>query len=257
MNTTAATWLGSTVACAQCHNHKFDPFSQKDYYRMLAFFDNADYRVEGLGEVVRDKWIVEPELELAPDEVLKKRDALEGRGGSAQEGRSTRATSAAELAAWEKALAIETAELDRPPSRRGRLRLRGRPRDAEGRVLAASREPPADKDAYTVTARDPPSRRSPPSASRRSPIRRCPRAVPAARPPATSSSRGSACTTGTEPVPLARAAADFSEDGRSVAQAIDENEDSGWGVDGQQGRAAHRDLPAGQADRRQRGRRAR
>ena len=66
VNTTAAVWLGSTMACAQCHNHKYDPFSQKDYYRMLAFFDNADYRVEGLGEGVMDKWIVEPELELAP-----------------------------------------------------------------------------------------------------------------------------------------------------------------------------------------------
>ena len=31
--------------CAQCHNHKYDPFSQQDYYRLLAFFDNGDYNV--------------------------------------------------------------------------------------------------------------------------------------------------------------------------------------------------------------------
>jgi hypothetical protein len=37
-NTTATIWLGSTLACAQCHNHKYDPLSQKDYYRFLAFF---------------------------------------------------------------------------------------------------------------------------------------------------------------------------------------------------------------------------
>src|SRR3954447_1826817 len=42
VNTTASVWLGSTLQCAQCHNHKYDPFSQQDYYRFLAFFDNAD-----------------------------------------------------------------------------------------------------------------------------------------------------------------------------------------------------------------------
>ena len=50
VNTTATVWLGSTVACAQCHNHKYDPFSQKDYYRLMAFFGNTDYEVRRLGD---------------------------------------------------------------------------------------------------------------------------------------------------------------------------------------------------------------
>jgi mono/diheme cytochrome c family protein len=41
-DTTATVWLGTTLACARCHNHKYDPFTQKDYYRFLAFFDHAD-----------------------------------------------------------------------------------------------------------------------------------------------------------------------------------------------------------------------
>jgi hypothetical protein len=40
VNTTATVWLGTTLACAQCHNHKYDPFTQREYYRLLAFFDN-------------------------------------------------------------------------------------------------------------------------------------------------------------------------------------------------------------------------
>jgi mono/diheme cytochrome c family protein len=42
VNTTAAVWLGATLACAQCHNHKYDPFSQKEYYQFQAFFENSD-----------------------------------------------------------------------------------------------------------------------------------------------------------------------------------------------------------------------
>ncbi len=42
VDTTATVWLGATLACARCHNHKYDPFTQKDYYRFLAFFNHAD-----------------------------------------------------------------------------------------------------------------------------------------------------------------------------------------------------------------------
>ncbi len=42
VHTTATVWLGTTLACAQCHNHKFDPFTQREFYRLLAFFDHQD-----------------------------------------------------------------------------------------------------------------------------------------------------------------------------------------------------------------------
>jgi hypothetical protein len=44
VNTTAKVWLGVTLGCAQCHDHKYDPFTQKDYYRFFAFF-NSDVEV--------------------------------------------------------------------------------------------------------------------------------------------------------------------------------------------------------------------
>jgi hypothetical protein len=49
VNTTMATWMGTTIACAQCHDHKYDPISQEEYFQFFAILNNtadADRRDE-------------------------------------------------------------------------------------------------------------------------------------------------------------------------------------------------------------------
>src|SRR5206468_338739 len=41
VDVTATNWLGLTMACAQCHDHKYDPLTQRDYYSLLAAFNNV------------------------------------------------------------------------------------------------------------------------------------------------------------------------------------------------------------------------
>jgi mono/diheme cytochrome c family protein len=74
VNTTATVWLGSTIGCAQCHNHKYDPFTQKDYYRLMAFFDNAEYQIAGEGS---GRSVLEPQISLPTPEQEDKRKSLD------------------------------------------------------------------------------------------------------------------------------------------------------------------------------------
>ncbi len=46
VRTISTAWMGSTMDCAECHDHKFDPFTQQDFYSMAAFF--ADVKERGL-----------------------------------------------------------------------------------------------------------------------------------------------------------------------------------------------------------------
>ena len=42
VNTTFAVWMGTSMACAQCHTHKYDPIAQKEYYQLYAFLNNTE-----------------------------------------------------------------------------------------------------------------------------------------------------------------------------------------------------------------------
>jgi len=54
VNTTGAVWLGLTVGCSQCHTHKFDPITHREYYELFAFFNNTE-DANGTGPTVEVK----------------------------------------------------------------------------------------------------------------------------------------------------------------------------------------------------------
>jgi len=63
VNTTMATWMGTTMACAQCHTHKFDPLTQDEYFQIYAFFnqsEDADLKDE---RPVLDVWSAKQEAD--------------------------------------------------------------------------------------------------------------------------------------------------------------------------------------------------
>jgi hypothetical protein len=77
VNTTATVWLGSTLGCTQCHNHKYDAFTQRDYYSMMAFFNNGEKAVQSYGDTSTK--FLEPLLDLASPDQEKQRAALKTR----------------------------------------------------------------------------------------------------------------------------------------------------------------------------------
>jgi hypothetical protein len=92
-NTTGTVFLGLTVGCCQCHDHKFDPLSQREYYQLFAFFNSCD----------------EPKLELPTPEQLRKRQEVRGQIAELEKRLKTLDTATPErVTMWEGSLTSES-----------------------------------------------------------------------------------------------------------------------------------------------------
>ena len=97
VSTTGSVFLGLTIGCAQCHDHKYDPISQREFYQLFAFLNNAD---EPKLEVPTPEQLAAGALQ-AREELRKKIKELEA------EFEQQRPAFEAELAAWEKTVTEE------------------------------------------------------------------------------------------------------------------------------------------------------
>jgi hypothetical protein len=77
VDATATTWLGLTMSCAQCHDHKYDPITQRDYYALLDCFNRVPESgiVDGSPSRIR---VANPVLEYPSDALRGARGCREG-----------------------------------------------------------------------------------------------------------------------------------------------------------------------------------
>lgn len=87
-NTVATAFLGLTMECARCHDHKYDPISQKDYYQMFAFFNGINER----GQINYFDQAPKPHMRMEDPELEEKIQWLD----------SLRAAKSVELADWDQ-----------------------------------------------------------------------------------------------------------------------------------------------------------
>lgn len=114
VDTTATTWLGLTVACAQCHDHKYDPITQRDYYSLLAAFNNVSET--GLaGNVSAQYRPAEPTMEYPTDEAKRELVSYEAPVQYLEQSTHAKRKFELALAIWEGAVTPETKTPDGRP----------------------------------------------------------------------------------------------------------------------------------------------
>ena len=217
VHVTATAWLGLTMACAQCHTHKYDPISHAEYYRFLAALNNAD----------------EPTIEVTQPDIAEKRKAF-----------------LAQIDAMEAALPdkfpVEIRIEWRTPGAAEFASQNGAEAEllSDGSFRVGGKNP--EKDVYTVTFEAAPQRIT------HLQLEAIPdEGVGKGGPGRTD--HGNFVVSELEmefkeagskgkprKVKLVSAEADFSQEGFSVQNAIDGNPDTGWAIVGPNGARQHR-----------------
>jgi len=78
VETTSAVWLGLTTGCARCHDHKYDPLTQKEFYRLYAFFNNVPEKGQDgrAGHAAPFMRVLSPEQDAQIARLEKQADAI-------------------------------------------------------------------------------------------------------------------------------------------------------------------------------------
>ncbi len=112
VETTATVWLGLTAGCAVCHDHKFDPLTQREFYRLYAYFYNfAEREMDGNKDLPPGPVIDAP----SPAQQRLLAGLAERRGAVDEEIAVRRTQTAQAMAAWEATRAADPSSLPTPP----------------------------------------------------------------------------------------------------------------------------------------------
>ena len=105
VNTTGTVWLGTTIECGQCHNHKYDPFTQRDYYGLFAYFNNTPLEVKHTTATTYDFYGPKVEMPLSAEEGSRKTTLKQELATLNDKLKPRLVELESEQAAWEKELA--------------------------------------------------------------------------------------------------------------------------------------------------------
>ena len=224
----SVVWMASTMGCAECHSHKFDPFTNKDFYSFEAFF--ADLKEAAVGRQEQTPLPTkeqEAELHKLDDRIAAARAPLDRNTPELTAAQAEWEKTARDAAADEKAWgAVKPDKLDTLGSKLA----------VQDDLSVLSTGPNPDKDAYTVTLKT--DRKSITA------IRLEALTHPSLANKSLSKANGNFVLTGFEvrvttagqtdpqPVKIARAQADYAQQGFPIENAIDDNPATGWAIEG-------------------------
>ena len=226
VSTTFGVWMGTTLNCAQCHNHKYDPLTTVEYYRMMAFFNNtADVNNENESPTIK---VLQPGQK---EQLESKRDVERAAAKKLDEAAGTPEMLIVQ-AEWEPKAAVpvkwETLDPIEIKSEAGATLTKA----ADGSVLVGGANP--DRDTFVVTVKT--------KIKGINQVRL--EVLPDQSLPGNGPGRSEngniilsefKIAADGKPVALKSAVADFEQDGWPVAGALDGKPETGWALSGATG----------------------
>lgn len=156
VETTGATWMALTLNCCRCHDHKYDPISQKEFYQLFAFFNNVDETGVIRGASNRSGGNPDPFVRVPTPEQEVQLAALQQKLEAARAKVAEVEKQLPQLvAAWEPGFVASLAKQPPTWSELNPVSVKSLggatlTRQADGSYLASGKNPP--KDVYEITA---------------------------------------------------------------------------------------------------------